>query len=69
MSSALFGEVLQIQDMLHYLLGVRPDVHFQQDNQAVIKIIGNQYSVQLQHCGRVHRVNIASVIFCLFLDD
>lgn len=61
MSSALFGEVLQIQDMLHYLLGERPDVHFQQDNQAVIKIVGNQYSVKLRHCGRMHRVNIASV--------
>ena len=61
MSSALFGEALQIQDMLHYLLGERPDVYFEQDNQAVIKIVDNQYSVRLRHCGRVHRVNIASV--------
>lgn len=61
MSSALFGEVLQIQDMLRYLLGERPDVHFQQDNQAVIKIIGNEFSVKLRHCGRVHKVNVASV--------
>ena len=61
MSSALFGEVLQIQDMLHYLLGERPDVYFEQDNQAVIKIVENKYSVKLRHCGRVHRVNIASV--------
>ena len=61
MGWALFGEVLQIQDMLHYLLGERPDAHFQQDNQAVIKIVGNQYSVKLRHCGRSHRVNIASV--------
>ena len=61
MRSALFGEVLQIQDMLHYLLGERPDVYFEQDNQAVIKIVENKYSVKLRHCGRVHRVNIASV--------
>ena len=61
MSSALCGEVLQIQDMLHYRWGERPDVFFQQDNQAVVKIVGNQYSVKLRHCGRVHRVNVASV--------
>ena len=32
-----------------------------QDNEAVIKIVRNKYSIKLRHCGRVHRVNIASV--------
>ena len=61
MSSGLFGEGLQIQDMLTYLLGHRPEVILKQDNEAVIKIVRNKYSVKLRHCGRVHRVNIAAI--------
>ena len=61
MSSGLFGEALQIQDMLTYLLGHRPEIILKQDNEAVIKIVRNKYSVKLRHCGRVHRVNIASI--------
>ena len=61
MSTGLFGEALQIQDMLTYLLGHRPHIVLKQDNEAVIKIVRNKYSVKLRHCGRVHRVNIASV--------
>ena len=61
MSSGFFGEAIQIQDMLTYLLGYRPEVVLKQDNEAVIKIVRNKCSVKLRHCGRVHRVNIASV--------
>ena len=61
MSTALFGETLQVQDMLTYLLGKRPDVILKQDNEAVIKIVRNRFSVKLRHCGRVHRVNVSSV--------
>ena len=55
------GEALQIQDMLTYFLGHRPQVVLKQDNEAVIKIVRNKYSIKRRHCGRVHRVNIASV--------
>ena len=61
MATALFGDALVVQDMLTYLLGSRPSIVLKQDNEAVIKIIRNKYSVKLRHCGRVHRVNIASI--------
>ena len=59
MATALFGDAL----VVHYLLGSRPSIVLKQDNEdeAVIKIIRNKYSVKLRHCGRVHRVNIASI--------
>ena len=34
---------------------------FSRTIKQLIKIVGNQYSVKLRHCGRVHRVNVASV--------
>ena len=42
---------------------LKPDtnVKLEQDNDAVLKIISNKYSVKLRHCNRVHRVNIASI--------
>lgn len=61
MSTALFGEAHHVQDMLTCLIGKQPDVILKQDNEAVIKIVRSRYSVKLRHCGRVHRVNIASV--------
>lgn len=33
----------------------------EQDNDAVLKIISNKYSVKLRHCNRVHRENIACI--------
>ena len=69
MSTALFGETLQLQDILTCLLGKRPDVILKQDNEAVIKIVRNCYSVKLRHCGRVHRVNVSSVSSLVEEDD
>lgn len=38
MYTALFGKTLQVQDMLTYLLGKRPDVILKQDNEADITL-------------------------------
>ena len=61
MATALFGDALVAQDMLIYLLGSRPNIVLKQDNEAVIEIIRNKYSAKLRRCGRIHRVNIASI--------
>ena len=35
---------------------------FEQDNETLLKVLENGgYSAKLRHCGRVHRVNIASM--------
>ena len=61
LAATLFGETLHIQEMLEKLFETTVPVKFEQDNEAVIRIIQNKYSVKLRHCNRVHRVNIASI--------
>ena len=55
-ASALFGEVLNLHTMIESLVGI----HVQQDNPAAITVMITGYSAKLRHCGRVHRVNVAS---------
>ena len=69
LAATIFGEALHIQAMLQYLLETNIKCFFEQDNEAVIKIIGNKYSVKLRHCNRVHRVNIASISDLLDKED
>ena len=58
LSATLFGETLHIQEMLEHLFDITIPVKLEQDNEAVIRIIRNKFSVRLRHCNRVHRVNI-----------
>jgi hypothetical protein len=69
LAAALFGETLHIQEMLVHLFEISIPVKFEQDNEAVIRIIQNKYSVKLRHCNRVHRVNIASISDLLEKED
>ena len=69
LAATLFGETLHIQEMLQHLLEVSVPVALEQDNEAVIRIVQNKYSVKLRHCNRVHRVNIASISDLLEKED
>ena len=57
----MFGEALHIQEMLEHLFETAIPLKYEQDNEAVIKIINNGYSVKMRHWNRVHRVNVASI--------
>ena len=48
LAAALFGETLHIQEMLVHLFETSIPVKFEQDNEAVIRIIQNKYSVKLK---------------------
>ena len=61
LAATMFGETLHIQQMLEHLFEISIPCFFEQDDEAVIRIIGNKYSTKLRHCNRVHRVNIASI--------
>ena len=69
MASALFGETLNVQDTLQMLLQRPVPVTFEQDNEALIKILKSGYSFKLRHMGRVHRINIASMSELLGQDN
>ena len=69
MASALFGETLNVQDTLQMLLQKPVPVTFEQDNEALIKILKSGYSFKLRHMGRVHRINIASMSELLNQDN
>ena len=47
-----------MQDTLQMLLQKPVPVTFEQDNEALIKILKSGYSFKLRHMGRVHRINI-----------
>lgn len=67
MATGMFGEVLNLQTFLEYLIQKPIKVIFHQDNDAVLKIRKNRYSAKLRHMNRVHKVNIASL--CEVLED
>ena len=69
MASALFGETLNIQETVSLLLQQSVPVVFEQDNEALIKILKAGYSAKLRHMGRVHRINVASMSEVLAGDD
>ena len=69
MASALFGETLNIQETVSLLLQQSVPVVFEQDNEALIKILKTGYSAKLRHVGRVHRINVASMTEVLSGDD
>ena len=69
MASALFGETLNIQETVSLLLQQSVPVVFEQDNEALIKILKAGYSAKLRHMGRVHRINVASMSEVLAADD
>ena len=47
--------------MIESLVGIDFQSVFEQDNQATITVMNSGYSAKLSHCGRVHRVNVASI--------
>ena len=61
MANGLFGEVYNLQSFLQQLLGKELEVKFFQDNNAVLQVLEAGYSAKLRHCGRVHKVNVASI--------
>ena len=61
LATLLFGETLHIQEMLEHMFETEVPVKLEQDNETVLKILKNRYSVKLRHCNRVHRVNVASI--------
>ena len=69
LAARMFGETLHIQEMLEHLLEISIPCFFEQDNEAVIRTIGNKYSAKLRHCNRGHRVNMASISDLLEKED
>ncbi|CAE6921679.1 RE1 [Symbiodinium sp. CCMP2592] len=69
MASALFGETLNVQETVSLLLQQSIPAVFEQDNEALIKILKAGYSAKLRHMGRVHRINVASMAEVLAGDD
>ena len=61
MAGGLFGEVYNLQAFLEYLTQTGVEVKFWQDNNAVLQVLRAGYSAKLRHCGRVHKVNVASI--------
>ena len=61
MATGMFGEVLNLQTFLEYLMQKPIELLFHQDNDAVLKILKNKYSAKLRHMNRVHKVNVASL--------
>ena len=61
MSTAMFSEAINIQSFLQYLLGYCCKTTYHQDNETLLTILASGYSAKLRHCGRVHRINIASM--------
>ena len=61
MASGLFGEVYNIQSFLEQLTLGDIEVCFWQDNIAVLQVLQAGYSAKPRHCGRVHRINVASL--------
>ena len=61
MANGLFGEVYNLQSFLQQLIGKELEVKFFQDNNAVLQVLEAGYSAKLRHCGRVHKVNVASI--------
>ena len=57
------------KDTLSLLLQKSVAVVFKQDIEALIKILKTGYSPKLQHVGRVHRINVASVAEILAEDS
>ena len=47
--------------MIESLVGMHVPIVFEQDNTAAIAVMNSGYSAKLRHCGRVHRVNVASI--------
>ena len=58
---SLFSEAINIQSFLQYLLGYCCKTTYNQDNETLLTILASGYSAKLWHCGRVHRINIASM--------
>ena len=61
MATGMFGEVLNLQTFLEYLMQKPIELLFHQDNDAALKILKNKYSAKLRHMNRVHKVNVASL--------
>ena len=61
MATGMFGEVLNLQTFIEYLMQKPIQLVFHQDNDAVLKILKNKYSAKLKHMNRVHKVNVASL--------
>ena len=61
MAGGLFGEVYNLQAFLEYLTQTGVEVKFWQDNNALLQVLRAGYSAKLRHCGRVHKVNVASI--------
>ena len=47
--------------MIESLVGTHVPIVFEQDNTAAVTVMTTGYSAKLRHCGRVHRVNVASI--------
>ena len=61
MANGLYGEVYNLQSFIQQLVGGVVEVKFFQDNNAVLQVLEAGYGARLRHCGRVHKVNVASV--------
>lgn len=61
MANGLYGEVYNLQSFVQQLIGDVVEVKFFQDNSAVLQVLKAGYSAKLRHCGRVHKVNVASI--------
>ena len=69
MATGMFGQVLNLQTFLEYLMQKPIQEKFHQDNDAALKILKNKYSARLRHLGRVHKVNVASLCEVLEEDE
>lgn len=63
MANGLYGEVYNLQSFIQQLIGGVVEVKFFRDNSAVLQVLEAGYSARLRHCGRVHKVKVASVSF------
>ena len=61
LASGMFGEAFNLHTLAEQVTERGIAMTFCQDNQAAISVIQAGYSTKLRHCGRVHRVNVASV--------
>ena len=55
------AKFLNLHTMIESLVGMHVPIVFEQDNTAAIAVMNSGYSAKLRHCGRVHRVNVASI--------
>ena len=60
MSTGMLSEEIRTQSVLQHMLGYCCKTTYHQD-EALLTILARCCSAKLRHCGRVHRINIASM--------